>query len=477
MATSTHRVRRMAWRVKAGAEPVAFAWRAALRNDLDHRLLPAMSRAFDRIAPGDEIVRIPRLDLRLTVSSLDELAAQLAAGMERELALHRPRPRPADLEWREILVEYLATGTLRWDAAALESDEVVSRLRALLRAELSFVLRHAPPATAIRSRATFLFRLLRLLPVEAWFEVAEAMQRDRPAHVEATGRPSLREAVADIVRAGPELRAAARMAALLIAMAGEPFADAAGIVSELAAIRTLPPAQDARDIAAAAAGLPAVVAAFLVAHGEATAPARTHARSNVASGNSAPTLLPGRALEASGRHAETSSAQPAGWTTVAQAGLVLLHPFLPSLFGHCGFVEAGRLVSADRACALLHWLAIGVDGAQEFELGFVKLLLGLRPEQPLAVEPGLLAQAHREEGEAVLRAVLSHWKALGGTSIDGLRVSFLQRRGYLREEDDGWKLQMESEAFDVLIARLPWGIGTTRLPWMTRALFTDWPTP
>jgi hypothetical protein len=159
------------------------------------------------------------------------------------------------------------------------------------------------------------------------------------------------------------------------------------------------------------------------------------------------------------------------------AGLVLLHPFLPALLSHCGLRAEARITDLPRTAALLHWLATGVDSPHEFELGFAKLLLGLRPEQPLAVEAGLLTIADREEGEAVLRAAVSHWKALGGTSIDGLRVSFLQRPGHVREDDEGWRLVLESEAFDVLVARLPWGIAMTRLPWMTRPLFTDWPIP
>jgi hypothetical protein len=29
----------------------------------------------------------------------------------------------------------------------------------------------------------------------------------------------------------------------------------------------------------------------------------------------------------------------------------------------------------------------------------------------------------------------------------------------------------------MLLAQLPWGIGTVKLPWMNKAIFTEWPTP
>jgi hypothetical protein len=66
---------------------------------------------------------------------------------------------------------------------------------------------------------------------------------------------------------------------------------------------------------------------------------------------------------------------------------------------------------------------------------------------------------------------------LGETSIDGLRHTFLQRRGVLRDAGHAWNLQVEPAAFDVLLASLPWTFGIVRLPWMTRPIFIEWPTP
>ena len=165
---------------------------------------------------------------------------------------------------------------------------------------------------------------------------------------------------------------------------------------------------------------------------------------------------------------------------VHHAGLVLLHPYLPRFFESTGVRAArGSLDPAalPRAAALLHCLAVGDADIHEFELDFIKLLLGLPLGAPLPVSAGLLRPEDREEAGALLAAVLDHWRALGRTSVQGLRGSFLRRTGLLREDDRGARLQVEPAAFDVLLGQLPWGIGTIKLPWMPRPLFTEWPTP
>jgi len=166
---------------------------------------------------------------------------------------------------------------------------------------------------------------------------------------------------------------------------------------------------------------------------------------------------------------------------VHHAGLILLHPFLPRFFESTAVKNAGRPeLSSDalpRAAALLHWLATGEDEARELDSDFIKVLLGLRLESQLPVSEGLLAATDREEVDALLSAVIGHWSALKRTSVKGLRGSFLQRRGLLREQDQGFRLQVEPAPFDMLLGQLPWGIGTVKLPWMKKAIFTEWPAP
>lgn len=165
---------------------------------------------------------------------------------------------------------------------------------------------------------------------------------------------------------------------------------------------------------------------------------------------------------------------------VHHAGLVLLHPFLPRLFEHVDLTTSDSKdpspFKLPKAAALLHFLATGRQSVDEFELGLIKVLLGMKPETPLLISEGMLTERETRETHVLLQSVIEHWSALKNTSIDGLRFSFLQRPGLLREEEAGWKLQVESKPYDMLMNRLPWRLSVVRLPWMTSTLYIEWPT-
>lgn len=196
-----------------------------------------------------------------------------------------------------------------------------------------------------------------------------------------------------------------------------------------------------------------------------------------------------------GDNKPTSTPTAAAGLTVPLAGLVLLHPYLARLFigqglyppavasGDAAAAAAGRgrgpIDPAGLPCAaaLLHWLATGEEaGAQEFEAPVIKLLLGLDPLAPLTWPMPPLDRSARDEGDALLQAAIGHWSALRATRPAGLRLSFLQRGGLLRRSDHHWRLQVQPESFDLLLARLPWALGWIKLPWMPAPLEVDWGT-
>lgn len=517
MNASDHRVRRQSWCLAARSAEEAFALRLQLRTALEHELPAALERAFDKAAPGGETLHIPKLELRLRVASLDALAAALAEAIAREVDLQpRGALRPAALERLQVLLHYLERGALAWHATQRDAPEAAAELRAAALAELAQVVRRAPAGPASFSGSVrYFFRLLELLPAERWPELAAQVDAIVRAPASPAGPPPTtthpvtrdagRTVITSLIGAPPSLPSyeLRMVAAVVLASLREPMlrgldlahalsASSGAAIGEEDERHAFPANEDLPEpeLAPGLARLPKAAAAFFAARlaadaipaaveRRASAPAPLRTRLQTAPRHeAAPEGTTARAAADSkpAREPQGTAARPFAWF-VSNAGLVLLHPYLPRLLEYCELYRGRRLRELPRAAALLHWLATGREEVHEFELGFVKLLLGLAPDAPLAVGAGLLGARERDEADALLRAAIGHWRALKSTSVEALRLCFLQRRGALREDEAGWRLELEAEAFDVLLARLPWAISTLRLPWMTRPLYTDWPTP
>jgi hypothetical protein len=161
---------------------------------------------------------------------------------------------------------------------------------------------------------------------------------------------------------------------------------------------------------------------------------------------------------------------------IANAGLVLLWPFLSRYFAMLGLLEQQQFADEQRrsrAVYLLQYLANGSTNAREPELLLNKLLCGLdsaRPPEPAPV----LAKAERQASEELLFAVTQSWSKLRNTTIAGLRESFLIRPGELWRKPDACSLTVERRSFDVLLDSLPWHLSVVRLPWMQLPLHVSW---
>ncbi|MBL8348251.1 MAG: hypothetical protein JNN03_22665 [Rubrivivax sp.] len=175
---------------------------------------------------------------------------------------------------------------------------------------------------------------------------------------------------------------------------------------------------------------------------------------------------------------------PPGWALelpdeplfVANAGVVLLAPYLPRLFAVLGLANDKAFVdaeAAERAAAVMQYAVTGEAAAPEPLLPLNKLLCGLPLHTPLPRDVEL-GPSERGAVDGMLGAVIGHWKALGQTSVAGLRQTFLQREGRLEHKEEAWHLQVPSQTFDMLIDRLPWGFATVRYPWMPEVLHVQW---
>jgi hypothetical protein len=158
------------------------------------------------------------------------------------------------------------------------------------------------------------------------------------------------------------------------------------------------------------------------------------------------------------------------------AGLILLHPFLGTLFAHCGLFEEGRFVAVEarrQAIFLLYYLATGQKEGPEYELLFPKLFCGYGLEEPLPVMTDL-ADGCYAEADALLEMVPQRWDKMKNVSAGALREGFLQRGGKMVNRRDRLVLVMEASAIDVLLDYLPWNLTIVKFPWLKELLYVEW---
>lgn len=161
---------------------------------------------------------------------------------------------------------------------------------------------------------------------------------------------------------------------------------------------------------------------------------------------------------------------------VANAGLVILWPFLTHFFTNLNLLQAKAFkhdVLQQRAVGILQYLVTEESVFPEYLLPLNKLLCGVAltavidPQDPFST-------AETEECTHLLQATISQAPILRNMSVEGFRGTFLQRQGILRARDGAWLLQVEQETYDVVLERFPWGWEWVKLPWMDTALRVEW---
>ncbi|MEL6534015.1 MAG: contractile injection system tape measure protein [Bacteroidota bacterium] len=167
-------------------------------------------------------------------------------------------------------------------------------------------------------------------------------------------------------------------------------------------------------------------------------------------------------------------------------GLVLLWPFIRSLFSQVGLLQEGGKAflspeSQARAVLLLYYLATGQTEAVEPELPLCKLLCQWPMEEPLPVQ---FTPTEQEEAQVqeLLTSALRPSERLAASGPESFRGNFLVRDGVLRAPAPDWVLHVDPKPYDVLLSSLPWQWSMVRLPWMEGLLHVSWgakpnPTP
>lgn len=164
-----------------------------------------------------------------------------------------------------------------------------------------------------------------------------------------------------------------------------------------------------------------------------------------------------------------------GWY-IQNAGIVLIHVFMKNLFGKLELIENQEFKDESarhRAIHLVQFLATGQEALPEYEMLLPKFLCGLPFDIPIERNIELTTE-EKAECENLLKAAVKHWGALGNASPEALREGFLSREGKLEKRNNGWYLTVEKKTLDILLGRLPWGIGMIKLPWMPDLLRVNW---
>jgi hypothetical protein len=161
---------------------------------------------------------------------------------------------------------------------------------------------------------------------------------------------------------------------------------------------------------------------------------------------------------------------------VQNAGLVLIHPFIQSLFKRVGFLNNNQFTSIkaqEKAIYLLHYVAMGKVKAEEHELVIPKMLCAYSMVLPMNNNVKLLNKEIKE-ADRMLKAAIASWGILKNTSIEGLREGFLQRSGKVSIRNEKTNLLVEKSAIDVLLDQLPWNLSIIKLPWLNDLLKVEW---
>ncbi|AOT08501.1 contractile injection system tape measure protein [Pseudoalteromonas luteoviolacea] len=163
------------------------------------------------------------------------------------------------------------------------------------------------------------------------------------------------------------------------------------------------------------------------------------------------------------------------------AGVVLVWPFLEILFNKLELLittEDGQVMFVDltaqqKAHSLMCRL-VGIDAESE-ETYVINALLGLELDHKFDGEPIALDSVEQDELNTLIGAVIHRWEALKAMPIDAFRSMFLQRSGEVKLTANGVSIVVESKPQDVLLMKLPWGLGIVQLPWLDTDLINiEW---
>ncbi len=167
-----------------------------------------------------------------------------------------------------------------------------------------------------------------------------------------------------------------------------------------------------------------------------------------------------------------------GTVFIENAGMIILGPYIPMLFQRMGLVENKAFkdeASKQKGMYVLQYAVTGKTDPEEHSLFLNKIICNVDFQTPLLPVMELTSE-EKELIDGLLQALIGHWKALGKTSVEGFKVSFLSRPGSIVEEEKKFTLVVEEKSYDMLLDHIPWSIGQIKLSWMEKLIDITWRT-
>lgn len=162
---------------------------------------------------------------------------------------------------------------------------------------------------------------------------------------------------------------------------------------------------------------------------------------------------------------------------IDNAGLIILHPFLPLLFQNLRFLDNNNMfISLEKQIRAVHLLQrmTGTSGKHfDHLLPLCKILCGMEPFFPIS-PIFRITQKEKTEALELLNSAINYWSVLKNTSVGGFQEAFIRRNGLLEKSENDWILRVESKGVDVLLEDIPWDIYLAKLAWNKYLIFTEW---
>ncbi len=472
MQTQTHIIQRQTLEVEISNLSQSWAWQERLSRFASGPLASRLAELFDKSVRSDEVIRLGRLELRADLYRMNDWEGELLAQIESQLlkAIQSAENKARYHDSTDRLGSFMAAffyflekGRLPWWVSSNVSVGFENELKNWLKtagqkAEWATKFRQAIRASEVRQRllGQFSDETLRDLAL-VFLKIKESDIIDLQVFAKrifkqtAAKQSELSRVFWEAIFSKPDESIVAILAEIVLNRLALQPAFFEKTALELKSL-------GGKDVGHLASESPAQFLEFVIEN----------------LGPNSLTKIAEPKHPFSEKTTENAGLKADSACFIRNAGVVILHPFLPAIFEKMGFAKQGKMKKPERAVHLLQYLATGRMGDMEHELVLNKVLCGVPLDQPLERQINL-TKKEKTEADGLLRAVVGHWSALGNTSIDGLRGTFLCREGKLSQKPNGnWLLQVEQQTVDLLLSKMPWIFSTIKMPWMQEMLTVEW---